>query len=83
MIINCEMCDKRFEHRDITCPNCEHDNVYEDITDKVVECCDNCKYFEPTYDIQCAVLAKLHKWDRLTLEIDSIDTFRCQGYKNA
>ena len=82
MIINCQNCDERFEHRDVVCPKCGTENEFDTLDTNICEeeCCDTCKSFEPTEDIQCKPFAKIHKWNRPTLEIDCPDSFRCKVY---
>ena len=84
MKIDCEFCGQHIESELEICPFCDNINeLHPEAGVEIdgVECCENCEYLELNKNIECEVLAKIHKWDRPVLEIDSIDTFRCQGYK--
>ena len=83
MKIDCENCGKSIDDKSEVCEYCEainHLHVDQEDAVSIDECCDSCAYYKPAEDIQCKTLARIHKWDRDTLEIDSPDTFRCGGY---
>jgi len=83
MTIDCENCGKSIDVKSSTCKYCYATNslqICENSVESKEECCDDCAYYKPAEPIQCKTLARIHKWDRDTLEIDCPDTFTCGGY---
>lgn len=49
--------------------------------DKEIRCCLNCIFYKPDEKIQCKPFAKILKWKRDFMEIDSPYSIKCTAYK--
>lgn len=86
MTIDCENCGESIEFNAEECVHCGATNSLkfeqnlkydsEEQVEEEVHCID-CEHYHPENAIQCLPMAKRHKWDRPTFELDDVENITC------